>query len=134
MSQEYKASIPMRVVKGAWLLFVFGSLASYVVGDWLVYAMLAWFAVWEGYGIVTPRPGDTYSERNWSFTANKPARLGLTLGLVAFFSMTLLRLAWEVVYGAGPVADAMKFAGAVGFIGAATTWLCIHFIRLGKYG
>ena len=135
MTPEYKASIPMRACKGAWLAFVAMALASYVVGDWLVYFALAWFAFWETYGIITPRPGDTYSERNWAFTAEKPARLGLTLGLVIFFSMTLIRLAWEVVFPeAVEVAKWMKFGGALGFIGAATTWLCIHFVRLGKLG
>ena len=135
MSPEYKASISLRACKFAWLAFVFMALASYVVGDWLVYFALAWFAFWKGYGIITPRPGDTYGERNWAFTAEKPARLGLTLGLVVFFCLTLVRLAWEVVYPEGQaVADALKFAGALGFIGAATTWLCIHFVRLGKLG
>ena len=125
----------MAICRIAWLVFVFGSLASFFVGDWLVAVSVAWFAAWETYGILTPRPGDTYSERNWAFTANKPARLGLTLGLVAFFSATLLRIAWQTVYPeAVEVANALKFAGAVGFIGLATTWLCIHFVKLGKLG
>ena len=82
-------------------MFVLLAVASYVVGDWMVYVALGWFAVWEAYGIATPRSDDTYSEQNWKFTADKPARLGLTLGLVGYFSLTLLRLAFQVVYGDG---------------------------------
>ena len=134
ISPEYKAAIPLKVTHIAWLLFVFGLPVSFVVGDWLVFALLGWFAFWEGYGILTPRPGDTYSERNWAFTANKPARLGLTLGLVGYMVMTLVRLAWEHVYGAGAVADGLKFASALGFLLPATGWLCWHFIKLGKDG
>ena len=134
ISAEYKASIPLRFCKIAWLVFVFGSLASYVLGDWLVYCMLAWFAFWEGYGILTPRPGDTYSEANWRFTADKPARLGLTLGMVGFFFMTLVRLAYEVVWPDGPWVDELKFSAALAFLVLAAGWLGLHFVKLGKLG
>ena len=130
----YKASIPLRVCRLAWLLFVVGAVASYVVGDWLVLCMMGWFAFWETYGILTPRPLDTMSETWWDFTRGKPARFGLTLGMVVFFFFTLIRLAWEVVYGEGAVADALKFLGAAGLVTAATTWLTIHFIRFGRLG
>ena len=124
----------MRVCKMAWMAFIGLALSSFVLGDWMALAALGWFALWETYGILTPRPGDTYSERNWAFTRDKPARLGLTLGLVAFYALTLVRLAWHQVYGEGAVYDALHFASALGFIAPATTWLCIHFIMLGKEG
>ena len=129
-----KEEIPLRVCKAAWLLFVLALPVSYFTGDWLVLALLAWFGFWEGYGILSGRTPATYSAANWRFTAEKPARLGLTLGLVGYMFLTLARLAWEHVYGADQVADALKFASALGFLIPALVWLNIHFVKLGKEG
>ena len=126
--------IPLKVCKTAWLLFVFALPVSYFTGDWLVLVLLAWFGFWEGYGIFSGRVPTTYSFQNWQFTAQKPARLGLTLGLVGYMFFTMVRLAWEHVYGPGDVADAIKFASALGFLVPALVWLNIHFILLGKEG
>ena len=83
--------------------------------------------MFELYGILTPRAGDTFSERVWNFLKGGPARLGLVAGLVGFFCLTLVRFAYQVVYGHDSIADALKFASGLAFILPATAWLCLHF-------
>ena len=136
ISPEYKASIPLRFCRLGWLAWVLSlPLVFLTDSDWPLYALLGFFVISEGYGILTPRPNDTLSEQVWSFVRGKPARMGLVYGMVAFLAISLVRMAWSLIYPDGQdVADALKFTSAVGFVVPAAWWLGRHFRLLGEQG
>ena len=137
MSGEYKASIPLRACRLGWLAWVLCLPLVFLTNhDWPLYVLLGFFAVWEAYGIVTPRPLDTLSEQVFGLLKGAPARRGLAYGLVGFLSLSLVRMAWTLVYGEDgeAVAKALKFWSAVAFVVPATIWLGIHFRERGRLG
>lgn len=114
----------MTMLWGVWALGLF--VQAYLQDIGLAIGLLVMFAVLEGYAVWNTRSGDTWSEQNWRFYADKWARIPLVSGFAVHTVATFA----NIYFKSATVAGAGVGALALGVLG----WLIPHLVGRGRWG
>lgn len=110
-----------------WASWAFGlTIQAFARDVSLAISLACFFALLEGYAIARSSRGDTWSEANWTFYADKPARIPLIVGFAFHTVAVFTNIAWQSQL----LADISLGVLAAGILG----WLIPHFISKGRLG
>ena len=126
MSNESQNKLePLAAV--LWTIWVIG-VVVHGLTNWLplIVGLAIYFAILEGRGIANHKKGDTFSEYDWSFYKDKPARISLTVG----FAIDVVLSIANIYYRSETLHEV-----ALGFLTLGVLiWLIWHLVRKGIDG